>query len=191
MDSRYANRKQMFDIGIAGPLAGLVVAIPLLILGLRMIDFSQPPLGPYQLTLPLGLRWLAEWLQLAGFKNQTVIGVAQLNPYFMAGWVGLLVTALNLLPIGQLDGGHITYTLFGRWAHWIARGIMLMAILYMVYTNSPAFLLMAIMLFFTGIDHPPTKDDRVPMGWFRYALGMCTLLIPIFFLSPEPILQRF
>jgi Zn-dependent protease len=191
MDSREADRRQMFDIGIAGPLAGLVIAVPLLILGTMQLDFTSAEHGSLALDLPLAARWLVEYLQPRGFQpGQTAIAINHVNPLFMAGWVGLLVTALNMMPVGQLDGGHITYTLFGRWAHLIARLFMLVGVLYMVYFSAYQMALMAFLIFLIGIDHPPTNNDRVPLGWFRYVLGCCSLVIPVLCLSPVAIIQR-
>ncbi|HMC12624.1 MAG TPA: site-2 protease family protein, partial [Pirellulaceae bacterium] len=110
--------------------------------------------------------------------------------YFMAGWVGLLVTGLNMLPVSQLDGGHVTYALFGRKAHWLARMFMLAVFVYMglnVYlTRSfPPWLLMALLVLLIGTDHPPTRDDSVSLGWFRIVLGALSLLIPVFCFAPN------
>jgi membrane-associated protease RseP (regulator of RpoE activity) len=118
------------------------------------------------------------------------IGVNQLNPYFMAGWVGLLVTGLNMMPVSQLDGGHVIYALFGRGAHWLARMFMLGVFIYMgvmlfLYKAPPTWLLMAILVLLMGTDHPPTRDDSVPLGRFRIALGVLSLLIPVFCFAPN------
>ena len=108
----------------------------------------------------------------------------------MAGWVGLLVTGLNMLPVSQLDGGHITYALLGRGAHWLARVFMLVVFIYMsvvavVYRSFPPWVLMAMLVMMMGTDHPPTRDDAVPLGWFRATLGYMSLLIPVFCFAPN------
>jgi membrane-associated protease RseP (regulator of RpoE activity) len=108
----------------------------------------------------------------------------------MAGWVGLLVTALNMMPVSQLDGGHITYCLFGRWAHWVARGFMVLAIAYMVYEGTYWMIVMLGLILLIGVDHPPTSNDRAPLGFARYALGLASLAIPVLCLTLEPIIQR-
>lgn len=190
MDSREADRRQMFDIGIAGPLAGLVLAIPLLIIGTMQLDFTERDAGSLALDLPLAARWLIHWINPVGYAGQNEITINHVNPLFMAGWVGLLVTALNMMPVGQLDGGHITYTMFGRSAHLIARLFMLLAVCYMIYFNTYSMVVMAVLIFIIGIDHPPTNNDQVPLGWFRYVLGCCTLIIPLVCLSPVAIIQR-
>jgi len=197
MDNRDANRKQMFDIGIAGPLAGLVVVIPLLVVGIQRLDFTQPEVLPpvqaehlYKLGLPLGLRLLMQDMSPPGYNGETAIDITRVNPYFMAGWVGLLVTALNMMPVSQLDGGHVTYTLFGKKAHWIARAFMIITIAYMVYGGLYQLSLMIAIILLIGIDHPPTSDDTAPIGWFRYAIGIGSLVIPVLCLTLEPIKQR-
>jgi membrane-associated protease RseP (regulator of RpoE activity) len=189
MDGRAADRKQIFDIGIAGPLAGLVVAIPVMIWGTYQLDFTQPEFGPYAVRNPLLVEWLLAWFRPAGYEPGASVAMSQLNPYFMAGWVGLLVTGLNMMPVSQLDGGHVIYTLFGRRSWWIARGFMVVAMLYVGYsfytTQQAQWILMLGLILFVGVDHPPTRDDRVPIGWFRFGLGLASLAIPVVCFSPN------
>ena len=104
--------------------------------------------------------------------------------------LGLLVTGLNMMPVSQLDGGHVTYALFARRAHWLARLFMLMVFVYMgamlwIYHMPPAWLLMAFLVLLIGTDHPPTRDDSVRLGWFRIMLGALSLLIPVFCFAPN------
>jgi membrane-associated protease RseP (regulator of RpoE activity) len=189
MDGRQADRKQTFDIGIAGPLAGLVIAIPVIIWGTLQLDFTKPAFGPFALHNPLLIDWLLYLRQPPGYVPSRGVAMSQLNPYFMAGWVGLLITGLNMLPVSQLDGGHVIYTLFGRRAHWVARLFMVVAILYLTYSiirdGQAQWILMIGIILFVGVDHPPTRDDNVPIGWFRYALGWASLLIPLLCFSPK------
>lgn len=194
MDNRDADRKQMFDIGIAGPLAGLVVAVPLLIVGIQRLDLSKPPAyanvpseAIFKLGMPPAARMLMNQIKPQGYQQQTQIDVRYVNPYFMAGWVGLLVTALNMMPVSQLDGGHIIYCMFGRWAHWIARAFMVLAIAYMVYQGTYWMIVMLGLILLIGVDHPPTSNDRAPLGVVRYALGVASLAIPALCLSLQPI----
>jgi membrane-associated protease RseP (regulator of RpoE activity) len=183
MDGSRANRPQTFDIGLAGPLAGLVVAIPILMYGIQQLDLSQPEYGAMGCDPPLAVKLAFEyWRRPPGYEAGDVVWMGQMNPYFMAGWVGLFITGMNMLPLSQLDGGHIIYTLFGRSrALWIARGFMVTAIAYTVYSDLIRNIwLMVALLLLIGPDHPPTRDDSAPMGWFRYALGGVSLLIPVF-----------
>jgi Zn-dependent protease len=189
MEGSKADRKQIFDIGLAGPLAGLVVAAPLIWIGTAQLDLTTPGVG-LQFGQPLAVQWLLEYLHPESFKPNMGVAISQLNPYFMAGWVGLLVTGLNMLPVGQLDGGHITYALFGRKAHWLARLFMIsvcfyMAAMYWLYNTQPVWILMVLLVLLMGTDHPKTRDDTVPLGWFRIILGALSLLIPVFCFAPN------
>jgi membrane-associated protease RseP (regulator of RpoE activity) len=189
MDGKKADRKQLFDIGLAGPLAGLVIAIPVMLLGVWQLDFTQPAFGPFGLNNPLAVELLLAWFPPPGYVQGMSIAVSQLNPFFMAGWFGLLVTGLNMLPVSQLDGGHVIYTLFGKRAHWMARAFMLTAIGYMGYSvwsgQQAQWIIMIGLILLIGIDHPPTRDDKVPIGWFRFWLGLASLVIPILCFAPK------
>lgn len=187
MDGMKANRKEMFDIGLAGPLAGLVVAIPILWIGASQLDADLPQFGVFLLDQPL----LAQWaMQLASPENgdsRDVLWQGQLNPYFMAGWVGLIITGLNMIPVSQLDGGHVAYALFGRRAHWLARAFLVLALAWLVYTNERVWILMIGLLLLSGPDHPPTRDDTVALGWLRTSIGCISLAIPIVCFAPRAI----
>lgn len=187
MDGMRANRREMFDIGIAGPLAGLLVAVPITWIGVTQLDFTVPASGPYQFDSPLAVRWIMDAVHPTGYQPGHMTAHSQLNPFFMAGWVGLLVTGLNMMPVGQLDGGHITYALFGKKAHWIARVFMGIAVLAMIVgAASQGLALMAILvLFMIGTDHPPTSDDTARLGFGRIALGVLSLAIPILCFAPK------
>ena len=189
MEGYKADRRQIFDIGLAGPLAGLVLAIPITWIGAAQLDLAKPPVGP-RFGLPLAVQFLMQHMHPGQPQVHTSIAINQLNPYFMAGWVGLLVTGLNMLPVSQLDGGHVIYALLGRKAHWIARLFMLIVFIYMglswyLKDTFPPWLLMAVLVMLMGTDHPPTRDDSVPLGWFRIALGALSLLIPVFCFAPN------
>jgi len=186
MDGMRADRKEMFDIGIAGPLAGLIVAIPVTWIGIQQLDL-QGPEGSLRCHVPLVVDWIMQSVRPEGYHGQDYVGVAQMNPYFMAGWVGLLITGLNMLPVSQLDGGHVTYTLFGKGAHWIARGFMVLVIAFVVYSMVHVWMLMIIIVLLMGTDHPPTYNDSARIGWFRYVLGTVSMLIPILCFPPKAI----
>ncbi len=183
MEAHKADRRQMFDIGLAGPLAGLIVAIPILAIGISQLDFSQPVDGTRVFDLPLAVRYWVNWAHPNQLKDGGV-AVTQVNGFFMAAWVGLLVTGLNMMPVSQLDGGHVTYALFGRFAHWLARGFMVFVFAYFAYTQDFNLLLMAILVLALGTDHPPTSDDNRPLGPVRFALGLASLLIPLLTFAP-------
>lgn len=181
MDGMRADRRQIFDIGIAGPLAGLVIALPVLWWGIVDLDLTRGG-GPeeLQLHLPLVAQWMLarahpEW---AGVEW---IGITQLNPYFMAGWVGMLITGLNMLPISQLDGGHTMYALFLDRAHTLARWFISLTILYVVFNLDTAVMWtpMLVLVILMGIHHPPTANDNVKLGPVRWAIGIASLSIPL------------
>lgn len=184
MQGFIADRKQIFDIGIAGPIAGLVVAVPITWFGVAQLDLTVEPYGGIGFRLPLLMHWFAESAQVPGYTDEKVVWLSQLNPLFVAGWVGMLITGLNMMPVGQLDGGHVTYTLFGKTAHLIAKLTLVLAIAFMVYHQSFVLVIMVVLLLLVGSDHPPTSNDRVALGPFRWALGLSSLIIPILCFPP-------
>jgi Zn-dependent protease len=187
MEGHKANRRQIFDIGIAGPIAGLCIATPVLYYGARNLNLDATPGGGFALDLPLAARWLVNALQPGKLGESNLVWVSQANPWFIAGWFGLLMTALNMMPVSQLDGGHVTYTLWGKGAHWVARAFMVFVFAYMAFDfrNHSTGALMAILVLIIGPDHPRTSDDKVPLGWFRILLGHASLIIPIICFTPK------
>jgi membrane-associated protease RseP (regulator of RpoE activity) len=181
----FANRKALFDIAISGPLAGLVFAIPIAWWGLQdsTVVTIDPSQGALILGDPLILKWMYEARHGVLAQNQEVA----LNPLLFAGWVGIFITALNLMPIGQLDGGHILYTLIGRKAHWVAYGIVGCTIAWMVIQQDPSFALMIGLLYAFGLKHPPSADDTAPVGVFRILLGWLVLAFVFIGFTPFPI----
>lgn len=185
MDGLKANRREMFDIGLAGPLAGLVVAVPIMWIGIQQLDLSSVGPSLFRLDMPLAVGWAMKIFPTPGYAPDLGISNGQLNPYFMAGWVGFLITALNMMPVSQLDGGHVIYTLFGKRARLIARGFILFAVAYILYAGVYGLSIMLALVMFIGLDHPPTRDDTVPLGWFRTILGWLSLAIPILCFPPR------
>ncbi len=182
-----ADRKQLFDIGLAGPLAGLVIAIPVLYFGIQQLDFKPGSYGGMALDCPRLVRIMISYMR-PDLGNPERVWISQLNPLFMAGWGGLLITGLNMLPVSQLDGGHVVYALFRRRAHWIARGFVIFAIAFVVLADATMWALMLVLVILLGADHPPTANDQVPLGRFRIALGYLSLLIPFLCFPPRGIL---
>lgn len=179
MDGLKADRKELFDIGLAGPLAGLFVAVPVMWIGVAKLDLTQFEYGPFALDLPLMARLAVHYVQPPGYAAERAIWFSNLNPYFMAGWVGLLITGLNMMPVSQLDGGHVIYTLFGRKAHWIARTFMVVAIILVAVSGQWQWWLMILLILLIGPDHPPTRNDAVPLGRVRTILGIAAISIPV------------
>lgn len=190
MEAHKGNRRELFDIGITGPLAGLVPTIIFCIVGLHLSEVKQldPQAGE---TVMLGEPLLFKWFSYEIFGPLPEGKDIQLHPVAYAGWVGLLVTALNLIPIGQLDGGHILYALLRQRAHVVATALLLGAVAAMVIFEYWAWTLMLLLLIIIGPAHPPTADDYAPMGRFRFVLGVLTLaFVPIGF-TPMPFKLTF
>ena len=183
MDGRQADRKEIFDIGLAGPLAGLVFAIPILIFGIMKLKLNGVSYGETY-DCPLLAEWLIRWIHPDAVHVDTISNY-QLNPYFMAGWVGLFITGLNMMPVSQLDGGHVIYTLFLKKAHIVARGFIFLAIMFIVFADAQVWTVMVVLVILMGTDHPKTKNDNVPLGLPRTILGLCSLAIPILCFPPK------
>jgi hypothetical protein len=179
-----ANRKMMFDIAVTGPIAGLVVTIPVLLFGVSISGYVP---ASAQAEFEFGQPFIVRWIIEAIHGPATPGMVFHWNGYATAGWVGIFITAMNLLPIGQLDGGHIMYTLIGRRAHWIAWGLILTAVIAMIQLEMYSYVLLLILLTLTGPRHPPTADDSVPIGRSRYFVGWATLAFLIIGFTFQPI----
>ena len=186
MDGMRADRRQIFDIGIAGPLAGLVVALPILWMGVKELQLGASPLGrvalpgEFQLYLPLVGQWMLDRVH-PEWAGQVWIPLSRVNPYFMAGWVGMLITGLNMLPISQLDGGHTIYALFLKRAHTLARLFISFTIAYVVINLDHAVMWtpMLILVVLMGIHHPRTANDNISLGPVRWTIGIASLAIPV------------
>lgn len=188
MQSGKADRKQIFDIGLAGPLAGLVVAFPILVYGiLNSHPVAYAPSETLNIGQPLLIQWLAQWLVPENAANFVSIANTELSPFLMAGWVGLLVTGLNMMPLGQLDGGHVTFGLLGPKSYWIAIAAMAGAVGFMIYTRIAVFSLMLLLVFLMGLKHPPSSDDSKSLGFVRSAIGWASLVLPILCIPANPL----
>jgi membrane-associated protease RseP (regulator of RpoE activity) len=177
------NRRALFDIGVAGPLAGFVVALPVLWLGIRQSTIHHAVASSQGLFLgePLLFGWIARLVHGTMGEDQTLL-VGHLG---LAAWFGLLVTALNLMPIGQLDGGHVTYALLRGRAHRISRiaSRLCVALIYF----GPSWILWAILVRVLGRRHPPTRDDEAPVGRARVVVGVLSLVVFVLCFVPDPI----
>ncbi len=181
-----ANRRQLLDVAVAGPLAGLIIAIPVAWIGLADLPPPQPtPSRGFVLQPPWLLQWMLQWRH-PEWAGQPGFPLEILNPWLMAAWVGLWITGLNLLPIGQLDGGHVAYALLGRKAHWLARTLLLAAIAYILVAERYEWVLMTALLCLLGVDHPPTAQDELPLDRKRCLLGWIVAGLPILCFTPQP-----
>ena len=184
MKSSPANRQALFDIGAAGPWAGVFLAIPAVMIGLALSEVR--PLDPFSGGLILGDSILFSAL------TSLVLGVSAddvsviLHPIALAGWFGLFVTFLNLLPVGQLDGGHVVYSLFGRAHGWVARAF-LVVILALGFQGWQGWFVWVVLLAVLGIDHPPTEDRLSPLDRRRTIYGWCTVGLFLLTFTPVPI----
>ena len=179
-----ATRRQMFDIAVSGPIAGLVVTIPVLLLGIYQSGYEKATLGGgLEFGEPLLLQWVIHWIHGPGLPGESFM----ITTLGLAGWVGVFITAMNLLPVGQLDGGHILYTLIGRKAHAVAFLVIAAGVAMMFIQETYTFSLLLILLMVTGLRHPPTANDSEPLGTGRAVLGWLTLSFLIIGFTPTPI----
>lgn len=180
------TKRELFDVGISGPLAGFVVLIPILLVGVaRSTPATLSPGSGNALQLVPG-NCLALELATRLFHGPLPEGVAlQFHPLALAAWFGLLATALNLLPLGQLDGGHVLYAVLGRtqrrlaWPLWL-----LLAAAGFLWTGW--FLWCAILLVM-GLRHPPVRDEHVPLDPARRRLAWAALAVLVLSFMPIPV----
>jgi len=182
--SPITRKQQLFDIGVAGPLTGFILAVPALIYGLSISKVV--PSIPQEGTLIFGEPLL---LKLAGsiiFKNIPPNYDIVLHPVAFAGWVGIFVTALNLFPIGQLDGGHVSYALLGKKSKNLAK-IFLVVFIVMGVFFWLGWLLWAFLIVVLGLRHPRVIDEDSSLSPRRKFIGFLVLLIFILSFIPDPI----
>ncbi len=184
------SRRALFDIGVAGPLAGFAVALPVALLGLLTAVHAPPhSIEPGQSLIVFGDPLLLRLMARAVGSGLNI----QNNPFYFAAWIGLLVTSLNLMPVGQLDGGHATYAFFGRRVHaWIGRVAFVtaatLAVLGWVWYSSPSGFLYAVLLaVILRVRHPQVLDEREPLGAGRVVVAALTLAVFVLSFLPFPI----
>jgi membrane-associated protease RseP (regulator of RpoE activity) len=181
------NRKALFDVGISGPLAGFVVALIAYIIGLFLPPSGVNSLllqgiGNERIGMPILLQGLGDVLRpdlLQTYSGRNISSLAVFvarQPIAFAAWFGMLLTVLNLLPIGQLDGGHVMYTLFGE-AAWTIALITFVGMIFLGLTIFPSLLFFALLAFLTGLRHPPPGDDITPLDNGRKLLGYATIVL--------------
>ena len=186
--SRIPSKVALFDIGIAGPIAGFVVAVPALFIGLALSDVVRLPEDQSQLMSlgePLLFRF-ASWLVFGTVDDGYSINM---HPMAFAAWFGLLATALNLFPIAQLDGGHISYAVLGHRSLWITLTMVVVAIGLTFLSSSwiAWTVMLVVMLVVVGPRHPPTMDDYTPLDSTRLWLALFALVMLIVCFTPAPI----
>ena len=178
------HKRALIDVGSSGPLIGILVVVPVLVVGLMLSPIKElPPGAGVGITLgePLLFK-LVCWLTLGPLgPNDHVI----LHPVGFAGWLGLLITALNLLPVGQLDGGHVIYALFPKWHRRISIACVGILVIFGVLTWQ-GWLLWAVILTVLGVRHPPPYCDWIPLDRRRKVLGALTILVLLLTFTPMP-----
>jgi membrane-associated protease RseP (regulator of RpoE activity) len=183
------GKRALFDIGIAGPIAGFLVAVPVLLIGMQMSNVVQLPANfradVYELGEPLLFR-AAEWLKFGTVPEGYSVNM---HPMAFAAWFGLLATALNLFPIGQLDGGHISYAVLGRRSTTVTMamvicliGLSFLSISWIAWTVLTVAMLVAF-----GPHHPRVMDEEIPLDGARIGLAVLALLMFVLCFTPAPI----
>jgi membrane-associated protease RseP (regulator of RpoE activity) len=182
------GKRELFDIGVAGPIAGFVIAVPVLFIGMYLSHVEELPTEAGALIWlgePLLIK-LAAWLTFGQIADGFTI---QMHPMAFAAWFGLLATALNLFPIGQLDGGHISYAVLGRKSSAVTLvmvicliGLAFWSMSWMVWAG-----LTVLMLLLFGPHHPRTPDEQVPLDRGRKAVAVFAVIMFILCFTPAPI----
>ena len=176
------TRRALFDIGVAGPLAGFVVAVPVMIVGLNLSTVvDRTATYGLQLGEPLLLQFMS-WLVIGAIPPEADI---VLHPIGFAAWFGLFVTSLNLLPIGQLDGGHVAYALWGGRQRAMAF-VFVPILIALGLVGWHGWLLWALMAGLWGLGHPPVMDPSVPLGRNRQIVGWIALAVFMVTFVPVP-----
>jgi len=183
MKSPIVTRKALIDIGASGPIAGFIVSVIAVLIGLRLSEIV--PLSEAKGALTLGDSILFSFLA------QTVLGVTPadtdilLNPVAFAGWIGLFVTSINLIPVGQLDGGHIAFALLGEKQSRLSFILVLVMTLLGVLLWE-GWIIWAVLLLVLGLKHPPVISWEVPLDTRRKVIGWIAFVIFILTFIPVP-----
>ncbi len=184
------TRRALFDIGVAGPLAGFAVIVPVALIA--VLSAHPAPASPSQLggviifNDPPLLRLLSRALQRP-------LDFIAFKPFYYAAWIGLLVTSLNLLPVGQLDGGHAVFSIFGARVHrWTGRlafaAVCALAVLGGTRHGAPSGFVYAVLLFIMlRVRHPETRDELAPPGRARFFVALLTLTVFALSFTPFPV----
>ncbi|BCS33684.1 hypothetical protein TBR22_A29110 [Luteitalea sp. TBR-22] len=185
------TRRALFDVGIAGPLAGFLVLLPLAIYG---VSHSYVVRLPRQFALQGGLNLgdplLLTLLQKFYFGALPDRALFVMHPTGFAAWFGLLATALNLFPAGQLDGGHIVHAIVGRASRYVTLVSVLILLglaVFVSYSWAVWTVLLVLMTYAFGLDHPPVGEEHLPIGNVRLALAVVAVAMFALSFTPVPI----
>ena len=183
MESPIKDRKALLDVGISGPLAGLVVALVVLVVGLRYSEVmpSDPSLPYMELGTGILVNWITDMV-LGPLPEHLVV---VLHPIALAGWFGVFITAINLIPVSQLDGGHVGYAFFGSAHRFVAVAVFVGMIALGVF--SPYWLMWAVLIFaLGGLRHPPPLNDITPLDTKRKLLAILSFVLLLLLSTPYP-----
>jgi membrane-associated protease RseP (regulator of RpoE activity) len=191
MRSPPANRKVLFDVAVAGPLAGFVIAVPALLLGLRFSSITAGSDGMlshgFLHGATVGSSILFTVLAKLSLGDAAQYGaLVKLSPLAFAGWLGLFITALNLLPVGQLDGGHITRAMFGSRIGQTISSVAMWSLFLLALFVWPGLMMWALIVFLIAGRGTPALNDITPLDGGRMAVGYIAMLILILILAPMP-----
>ena len=184
--SPISNKRQLFDISIAGPLSGFAVALPIYVVGLAM-SVKLPPGEGLADGLIMGDPLLHHIIGFLLFPGVGPNDVIVLSPLAMVGWFGCLVTAINLLPVSQLDGGHILYAVFGKRHTLVSLLVVAVMVTVALTTQYWGWLVWALLVTLIGLRHPPLVDESVSIGTGRRLLAAVALLIFVLCFMPVPV----
>jgi membrane-associated protease RseP (regulator of RpoE activity) len=191
MRSPPASRKALFDVAVAGPLAGLVIAVPALLLGLRFSTITAGTDGTmthgFLHGATVGSSILFTVLTKVSLGDAAQYGaLVQLSPLAFAGWLGLFITALNLLPVGQLDGGHITRAMFGSRVGQTISSVAMWSLFLLALFVWPGLMMWALIVFLIAGRGTPPLNDLTTLDAGRLAVGYVAIMILILILAPMP-----
>src|SRR3984893_10999498 len=191
MRSPPVNRKTLFDVAVAGPLAGFVIAVPALLLGLRFSSITAGSDGTvshgFLHGATVGSSILFTVLTKLSLGDAAQYGaLVQLSPLAFAGWLGLFITALNLLPVGQLDGGHITRAMFGSRVGQTISSVAMRSLFLLALFVWPGLMMWALIVFLIAGRGTPPLNDLTPLDGGRMVVGYIAILILILILAPMP-----
>ncbi|MCA9771678.1 MAG: site-2 protease family protein [Myxococcales bacterium] len=188
MRSPVRTRRALFDIAVAGPWVGFILSIPAIWFGLQWSTVTPRSALADGIHLQLGDN-LFFWAMQHWLLNVPEGAEVVLHPVAFAGWLGLFVTSLNLLPIGQLDGGHVSYALFGDGHAKVARAMVVALIVLGVFSSWKGWIFWAVIVSMLGLRHPPTLDPT-PIDPIRRRVGWLTLALFVVAFTPAPFVIR-
>jgi membrane-associated protease RseP (regulator of RpoE activity) len=183
----FPSKRALFDIGVAGPIGGFIALLPFLYWGMTLSAVFQKTDDSFGIYLGEPLLWqLVEWLHFGVVPESMDVSA---HPMALAAWWGMLATALNLLPFGQLDGGHIMYASVGRHAAVVSLLTLFGVSALALQTNSWMLTatLMAVMALLFGFRHPRINDEHEPLDRPRQLVAIAALIIFIICFTPVPI----